>query len=390
MVKKRFILLFAMYQAFGLPLTVNFQMVVKDDTGRPVPFNNENISFSMTGDLGINFWSETKPMTSPVGILNTRLGEVTAIDPVSFYAQNNIRLTVRRADGDTIISEPFNTVPFSFRAGFADSSRNAYFLQGKVPEDFLAASFEANIRKSVSDSVAAHPAPDPGQRISDTAGIVQAVLRREIRDTSSAVRGYVVSQNNTLGSGLRKEISDSIAGHPGLDPTGEISDTASSIRNYADNRDDTNKILQRMELRDTLNETRINIRKWIGDSSTIIRQQIRDSLGFRTVSKMFRIGFEYDNQDTAIDIGWGSVYLTVATGIFSSGQSSFSCLFINEAGNCYPIFPAPEGLYRIKKSPFDGSEEDDKITLFYYNGRLYIKNTTANSAELFMQCFYMP
>lgn len=197
------------FSTFGLPLTINFQMVVKDDSGRPVSFNNENILFFFSGDLGITFWAEVKAFTSPNGILNTKLGDKTAIDPLSFYAQNSIKLTVTRANGDTLLSEPFNTVPYSFKSGFSDSAKNAYFLQGKVPADFLSASYSTTIRNMISDSIAAHPPQVPSQAISDSVSNARLVLRNEIKDTSSVLRGHSDSIVLSLNTALKNELVDS-------------------------------------------------------------------------------------------------------------------------------------------------------------------------------------
>lgn len=206
----RLILLLSL-SAVSIPLTINFQMVAKDDNGRPVSFNNENILFFFSGDLGISFWAEVKTITSPNGIITTKLGDKTAIDPLSFYAQNNIRLTVTRANGDTILSEPFNTVPYSFKSGFADSARNAYSLQGKIPGDFLPVTYSATIQKIVSDSIAAHPPQVPSQAISDSVSRVRLVLRNEIKDTSSAIRGHSDSMIVSLNTTLHNKLADSVS-----------------------------------------------------------------------------------------------------------------------------------------------------------------------------------
>lgn len=274
MIKKRLIVLLSLYQAFGLPLTVNFQMVVKDGTGKPVVFDHENVTFSMSGDMGIGFWSETKPFTSPNGILNTRLGDVTSIDPVSFYAQNSVKLTVIRAGNDTILSEPFNTVPFAFKAGFSDSSRNAYSLQGKVPSDFLAASFEATIKTLISDSIAIHPAPNPAAQISDTAAEVRADFQNKLSDTASVLRGYT----NSLQTGMRDEIHDSIAAHPGIDPTPSIKDSASAVRSYAVAQDNALRTTMRAEIQDSADVVRVNSRSWMGDTANVLRGQLRGNI----------------------------------------------------------------------------------------------------------------
>lgn len=257
----KYLILFISSALFSAPLTINFQMVLKDSLGRPTPLSGARITFQLAGETGISFWSETKTFTTPNGVITTKLGDAVAIDPVSFYAQSMVRVSViRESSGDTILSEPFNAIPFAFKANFSDSSGNATLFQGKTPSDFLASTFEGDIRKSISDSIAAHPTQDPAPRISDTAASlrvyavtqdnsIKAALRGEIRDsinahpgidptaeisdTASGVRLYAVSQDSGLKASLREEIGDSIASHPGLDPTAEISDTAANVRTYA-------------------------------------------------------------------------------------------------------------------------------------------------------------
>ena len=130
MINKRLVLLFCVYQTFCIPLTINFHMVIKDDSGNPISLDQENVTFSLSGNTGINFWSETIVCTHPAGIVFSRLGEQAPIDPVSFYAQDSIRLTVTRQSGDTVLSQPFNSTPYAFKAGFADSALNSQLLQG--------------------------------------------------------------------------------------------------------------------------------------------------------------------------------------------------------------------------------------------------------------------
>jgi hypothetical protein len=322
--KKRIILLFIAYQAFAVPLTINFQMVVKDDSGRPIAFNGENITFSLTGNSGALFWSETKPISSPTGIINTQLGSFVSIDPATFYSQNDIKIVVKRSNGDTLLNEPFNAVPFAFKANVSDSSRNALLLQGRAPGDFLPQSFEATIRASISDSIAAHPALNP-------AG--------QVRDTANVVRGQV-----------RGWIRDSIAAHPGIDYSLRISDTANALRNFSTAGDNSTK--------------------------TQFRKDISDSLA----SRAYYYGHFYPNEIDSIP----AKATSIVTIIISNGDTNFSPLYKVELGMFSSIgfvYPSQRDdgtdkqIYSTATS-FTGAELPNKIALHYDSdaNMLYLKS----------------
>jgi hypothetical protein len=219
MIKTFLILFFIVCQAVGLPMTINFQMVVKDNTGRPVEFQNEQITFILIGSVS-QFWTETKLFSSPTGIINTCLGSVTPLDPVSFYAQDSIRLIVRRVDGDTLLSEPFNAVPYAYRAFFSDTSakaRDAALLGGKRPDEYLTVGYIATLKQMVSDSVWARPQMDPTIEISDTADAVRTSVKAWIGDTASLIRntfGQSISSRairaDTINSGIVRLNNDSM------------------------------------------------------------------------------------------------------------------------------------------------------------------------------------
>lgn len=209
----RLILLVIINQAFCLPLAINFQMVVKDNYGRPLNFQDESITFHMKGTVGI-FWTETKSFTTPNGIVNTKLGSTVPIDPVSFYAQDSVRLIVTKANGDTLLSEPFNAVPYSFKADFSDSARSAYSLQGKGPNDFLPMTYQTTIKQLISDSIYSHTALDLAQRISDSISSARMSIRQEIKDTSLVLRtslgDHLKDSISAARGSFQAEISDSL------------------------------------------------------------------------------------------------------------------------------------------------------------------------------------
>lgn len=341
MIIKRLVLLFVVTQAFCLPMTINFQMIVKDNTGRPVQFQAEQVTFTLIGSVS-QFWTETKPFSTPTGIINTRLGSVTPLDPVSFYAQDSIRLVVLRANGDTLLSEPFNAVPYAYRASFADTTAKAHdaaLLGGKRPDEYLSTEFIATIKQMVSDSVWARPQADPTGEISDTAEMVRSVLRQRITDSTAVIRGYAISRDSSVINTLRGEIRDSLLAHPGVDPSAEIHDTAETVRS--------------------------NARAWIGDTAVSLRsafsQRITDSLssrfdqGLKTTSSVLFNSISLNNGN--INTGTGDV---ITDSISSRIINNHSFLSDNDS---------------IRFFPNQGwSNVNDSITLFLGSINSYLKN----------------
>jgi len=305
----------------AIPLTINIQVAVKDSVGRPKPLNNATINFKFLGNSNTQIWSESKQITSPVGLINAKLGDISRIDPSIFQFQDSVKLLILNGT-DTILAEPFNTIPFAFKSSFSDSSKNAFTLQGKSLTDIrtetgdTASAVRTAYRTEIRDSIAAHPQTRPTQEIGDTAASVRAGLRLEMRDTAAAtqntfksnisdsltalrpvlranmgdtattvrnalrdtatalktlLRANIGDTAGVLRLSYRSEIQDSISAHPGINPSNQIRDTANSVRTTL-----------RSNISDSATALKALLRSNIGDTSVSLRasyrSEIRDSI----------------------------------------------------------------------------------------------------------------
>ncbi len=312
------IILSLSYFVLGIPLTVNFQFVARDNSGNPISFNNENITFSFINESGATVWTETNSFSSPYGIINTALGLNTPILSSVINPQSDLTVAVTKAGGDTLLKAPFNSVLFAFKAGFSDSTLNSGLLNGKSLFDiqrsymlsdsiltislkdsisalrgYVAAqnnSVKSSVRLEIRDSIASHPSADPSGFIRDTANIVRGQTRSWIGDSANTIRSYAMARTRDTAATLRNySIARASDTASALRTTlrSNISDSAISIRTYAITQDNGVKTTIRSEIRDsiaahpgadpsnairdTANTVRAQARGWIGDSANTIR-----------------------------------------------------------------------------------------------------------------------
>lgn len=99
--------------AQGIPGTINYQGVLKDNSGIAVPDGDYTITFRLYSTLsgGTELWSETKTLPVSGGIFSTMLGSVNQIN-IEFTEQYFLGITI--ASGSELSPRlPLTSVPYS-------------------------------------------------------------------------------------------------------------------------------------------------------------------------------------------------------------------------------------------------------------------------------------
>src|SRR3989339_1129815 len=289
MIQKSLLLLALLFvSAFSIPLNINLQIAIRDTNGRSQSISNEPFTFTFLGNYGVAFWTESKNITSPSGLINTLLGSITPINASQLYAQDSVKLVVLRGV-DTVLADPFNSVAFSFKSAFSDSAVASSRLGGKTLAGVRTeigdstASIQSKIRFEIRDSINAHPSSSPVPIITDTA----VSIRNSLRDTANAVRSSIRLEirDSLTGSRLSTQISlnDSLASVKGV-LRGNIGDSAVVLRNFAVSTASDTATSLRTSLRKAISDSitahpSANPASQIGDSLSSNRTALRANMG---------------------------------------------------------------------------------------------------------------
>ena len=121
------------------PGTVNFQGLLTDGSGVPVPDGNYSIRFSIWDDasVGTEVWNETQPTVAVAGgLFSVQLGSVTALGGAEFNGTPRYLEVKVGVDSAMTPRLAFDTVPYAFHALSADLANSAELLDGLASSDF--------------------------------------------------------------------------------------------------------------------------------------------------------------------------------------------------------------------------------------------------------------
>ena len=108
--------------AFSVPEQMNFQGILRDNSGNPLQ-GSYTVTFFIYADAtgGVPLWTETRTVAIEDGLFNIILGEVTPIPTTTFDGTKKYLATQLQGDSEMVPRVALITVPYAFRAGTAEA-----------------------------------------------------------------------------------------------------------------------------------------------------------------------------------------------------------------------------------------------------------------------------